>query len=276
MLGHPETTLSSDNLLPIIEMTQAQVANKLLLMVEEPKHKAFGDRVAARMTALGMSVAVIQTATGVTYEMARRYSLGIAFPRQAKLELLAKALQVDPSWLAYGTADTRNKPRAQYEIGAIEPWDNSTPLAEEDIELPFFKECEFAAGCGATHTIELNGRKLRFALSTLRAAGVDPSNAACGTSSGNSMAPYIPDGATVGIDLSKTQIIDGETYAIDHNGLFRIKYVYRLPGGGLRFRSENAAEHPDESYAAIEVKERIRILGWVWWISNIKRWKGAR
>ena len=63
---------------------------------------------------------------------------------------------------------------------------------------------------------------------------------------GNSMIDIIQDGAILAIDRGRTQIIDGEIYAVEHDGMLRIKYLYNRPGGGLRMRSHNASEHPDE------------------------------
>lgn len=153
------------------------------------------------------------------------------------------------------------------------------PVVSENMEtqadrvLALLKEVELAAGEGAAHSIEVNGRKLRFSKATLRAAGVDIANAACATVSGNSMERLISDGATIGIDRGRTQIRDGEIYAIDHDGMLRVKYLYRLPGGGLRLRSENQDEHPDETYTGEEARH-IKVLGWVFWWSTIRKWGG--
>lgn len=152
-------------------------------------------------------------------------------------------------------------------------WDDSTPLDEDEVEIPLFKEVEMAAGSGTTHSVEINGRKLRFSKATMRAAGVDEASAACATVTGNSMERLILDGATVGVDRARTQILDGEIYAIDHDGMLRVKYVYRLPGGGLRLRSENREEHPDETLTAEEA-QKVRVLGWVFWWSTVRRWRG--
>ncbi|MBN0904327.1 helix-turn-helix transcriptional regulator, partial [Pseudomonas aeruginosa] len=86
---------------------------------------------------------------------------------------------------------------------------------------------------------EIPGRKLRFSLPALREAGVNPKNAICAKIRGNSMEPLIMDRSTIGIDQSATDVIDGEIYALEHEGMLRVKYLYRLPGGGLRLRSFN-------------------------------------
>lgn len=160
-----------------------------------------------------------------------------------------------------------------YLLEGMAAWDDATPLDTDDVEIPLFKEVEMAAGAGHTHQIEINGRKLRFSKATLKAAGVDIANAACATVSGNSMERLIPDGATIGVDRGRTQIRDGEIYAIDHDGMLRVKYLYRMPGGGLRLRSENSSEHPDEMLTQ-EQAQRIRVLGWVFWWSTLRTWGG--
>lgn len=167
----------------------------------------------------------------------------------------------------------REDSQKAYSLAGMAAWDDDTPLDDDDVELPLFKEIELAAGNGAAHSIEINGRKLRFSKATLRTAGVDMANAACATVTGNSMERLISDGATIGIDRGRTQIKDGEIYAIDHDGMLRVKYLYRLPGNGLRLRSENKDEHPDENYTA-EDAQHIRVLGWVFWWSTLRSWGG--
>lgn len=192
--------------------------------------------------------------------------------------LVAEYLGVSTDWLTRGKGPMERMPMvresgAKYQLDGVEAWDDNTPLNDDEVEVPFFKEVEFAAGAGKAHQVEINHRKLRYGRSTLRNAGVEPANAACATNSGNSMEPMIQDGATIGIDRGRTQIVDGEIYAIDHDGWLRTKYLYRIAGGGLRLRSENSEEHPDEIYNAEEA-QRIKVLGWVWTWSTLRKWRG--
>lgn len=160
-------------------------------------------------------------------------------------------------------------------IGDLSPWDDSTPLDDDEVELPLYKEVELAAGSGRTAVQEMPGRKLRFSYATLRAAGVDPAAAVCAQLKGNSMEPLIMSGATVGIDQATTQVVDGEIYALEHDGMLRVKYLYRLPGGGLRLRSFNREEYQDEEYTSEEIQSKcISIIGWVFWWSTL-RTRGA-
>ncbi|WP_407733263.1 helix-turn-helix transcriptional regulator [Pseudomonas citronellolis] len=160
-------------------------------------------------------------------------------------------------------------------IGDLSPWDDSTPLDNDEVELPLYKEVELAAGSGRTTVQEIEGRKLRFSYATLRAAGVDPAAAVCAQIKGNSMEPLIMNGATIGIDKATTRIVDGEIYALEHDGMLRVKYLYRLPGGGIRLRSFNREEYADEEITPEEMQaESISIIGWVFWWSTL-RTRGA-
>lgn len=76
------------NLLPMVEMTS--------------KHHAFAARLNEEMSKKGLSVKDLSASVGVTYEMARRYTLGTAKPRDEKLERIARLLGVEPAWLEYG------------------------------------------------------------------------------------------------------------------------------------------------------------------------------
>lgn len=208
---------------------------------------------------------------------------------------IARACGVSPFWLETGQGEmlSESTPEStsgmenvthlpthranEFQIvGDLSVWDSDTPLEEDEVFVPLYKEVELSAGGGSTSIQEVPGRKVRFARSTLREAGVQPENAQAAQVSGNSMARLILPGATIGIDIGTTQIYDGDIYAIDHGGMLRVKYVYRLPNGGLRLRSENVEEHPDEIFSAEEVAaEGIRIIGWVFWWSTVQRRRGS-
>lgn len=153
-------------------------------------------------------------------------------------------------------------------VGSFEVWDDDTPLGDDEVYVPFLKEVELSAGQGRTVVQQSSNRKLRFGKLTLRRQGVQPSDAVCVTVSGNSMEPVLPDGSTAGVDQGRTAVVDGKMYAINHAGQLRVKTLYRLPGGGIRLRSFNREEHPDEEYTAEElISNQIIILGRVFWYS---------
>ncbi|PAV08855.1 XRE family transcriptional regulator [Arsenophonus sp. ENCA] len=205
---------------------------------------------------------------GVSKATISQWESGTTEPNGKNLVSLAKALGVTIEWLLDGNEKNAevNAPLANAKIiGNFAPWDSKTPLGEDEIELPFFKEISLSAGKGTFVTLDNNGYKLRFAYSTLRKAGVDPATAACVSITGNSMEPVVPDGATAGIDTSDVNIKDGQMYAIEHKGMLRVKILYRIPGG-IRIRSYNRDEYADEDYIGSDISN-IKIMGKVFWYS---------
>ena len=105
-------------ILPKIELVQLEFDSKLLPMVEnEPKkvkdakHIEFANRLKQLMDADGSpitSVNQLKDAINVTYEMARRYTLGTAKPREEKLKELADIFSVDISYLDHGSTLDNN------------------------------------------------------------------------------------------------------------------------------------------------------------------------
>ena len=209
-----------------------------------------------------------------------------------KVYQIAQALGVSAEWLMFGgdvheaaskymesgdtvadAADRMMDDKADELkfIGHMDVWDSNTPLDHDEIELPLFREVELAAGAGQTQVQENDGAKLRFAKSTLSRANIAPENAACAFVTGNSMEPVMPDGTTVGVNTADTGIRDGEIYALDHDGMLRVKFLYRKPGGGLMIRSQNQDEHPDEHYTVQAIHDQnIRVIGRVFWWSVLR------
>lgn len=159
----------------------------------------------------------------------------------------------------------RELSNAQF-LESAEVWDDDTPLGDDEVYVPFLKEVELSAGSGRTAVQESSNRKLRFGRISLRNQGVDPDNVKCVTVAGNSMEPVLRNGSTVAVDTGNPRVIDGDMYAIDHAGQLRVKQLYRMPGGGLRLRSFNRDEHPDEEYSAVQIRDQgLVVLGRVFW-----------
>jgi len=155
-------------------------------------------------------------------------------------------------------------------LGGVSVWDIDSQLEDEEVEIPLYKEVELSAGSGLNSIQEIPGRYIRLSKMLLRDAGVEACNAIAATVTGNSMERMIMDGATVAIDVTATEISDGEIYVINHDGMLRVKYLYRYPGGGIRLRSENNEEHREEIYTAEQAAESIRIIGCVFWWSTVR------
>lgn len=232
--------------------------------------KKLADRVNERMESLGLTQEDVAKMIGISQAAVWKITSGETTNPRCIVKL-AKALKVTSEWLENGDNKIQeDKPNyinrdANYVLGSFEVWDNSTPLRDDEVELPFFREVELSAGSGRYEVIENHGCKLRFSKSTLKRKGIDAKHAACVTVSGDSMHPVMPDGCVIGIDTANTVIKNGDIYAIDHHGELRVKVLYRLVGGGLRIKSYND-EYPDEMYSQEEVSN-IKVLGRMFWCS---------
>jgi phage repressor protein C with HTH and peptisase S24 domain len=146
---------------------------------------------------------------------------------------------------------------------------SSDESAAEEAELPFFMEMELPERPGISEVGIDFERRQRIGKASLQSVNVSASAAVCITVTGNSMEPVLPDGATAGVDTAKTAVKDGDIYAIDHAGSLRVKMIYKLPGGGLRLRSFNSEEWPDEYHHGSDAGQ-IRILGRIFWWSVLR------
>lgn len=192
-----------------------------------------------------------------------------------KLVEIASALDVRPEWLSTGDGPMRKDalsrkvaeadqipPKSQW--GKIEPWDSHTPIRDDEVEIPFLKDIEFACGDGRINDEDYNGFMLRFSKATLRRVGAnsDGSGVLCFPAAGDSMEPVIPDGTTVAVNTNDKRIIDGKIYAINEDGWKRIKQLYRTGPDTVSVRSFNASHPPED-----KPLEKIEIIGRVFWYS---------
>ncbi|AZC70574.1 S24 family peptidase [Pseudomonas chlororaphis] len=197
---------------------------------------------------------------------------------------VALTLVVEREWLEgkdapMRTASTeRHPPRPEngsplYVLELMSPWDSGTPLDADEVELRLYKEVEVLSGPGKTPRMEVQevtGPKLRFSRATMHSCGVDPSNAVFAINQSSSNHPLILADATVGIDTGMTRIVDGEMYAIDHDGHFRINFLQRTTTG-IKLKSFNSAEFADEEYEFEQIMaQRFVILGRIFWWSSIR------
>jgi phage repressor protein C with HTH and peptisase S24 domain len=194
-----------------------------------------------------------------------------------KTGAIARGLNISLAWLENGDVPStvshiKSKgPRTKLELEPIAAWDGSTPLNDDEVEIPLFNRLEISAGSGITAVQAEYGKVLRFSLATLRQCGVDAANAMCATVTGRSQEPLILHGTTVGIDRGMTKIVPDHLFAIEQDGELRIKFVERLEAGGLRLISYNRLEYPDETYTFDQfVEQQMKVLGRVFWWSTIR------
>ncbi|WP_223511473.1 XRE family transcriptional regulator [Pseudomonas sp. GL-B-19] len=237
------------------------------------------DRLKQARKNAGLTQAQLAELAGIKQSSISEIERGLS-RTSGHLVKLAQICEVDPIWLAEGYAAAHERIKGGYKIqaqpnaellGDLSVWDHEDPLDEDDCEVPYYDQVEFSGGDGMTEVIEITDRKLRFSNATLRSAGVDCKSAACARVHGRSMERLILHGAAIGFDRSDTSIIDGEIYAFNHGGMLRVKYLYRLPAGAIRIRSENTEDYPDEIMGSEEFREEVKMLGRVFWWSTVRR-----
>ncbi|QWU34868.1 helix-turn-helix domain-containing protein [Serratia ureilytica] len=218
---------------------------------------SLAERVRTRREALGITQTELADLVGIRQQSIASIENGeTKNPR--KIFELSQALKCSMQWLKTGVQESNATP-----LDGISLWTNDEEEDEDDVYLPFFKEAQLAAGNGRVVELDCEGRKLKFSLRSLKKLGVKPEEAACMSVWGNSMEPVLPDGATVAINTGNREIKDGKIYALDHDGMARVKILYRLPGG-VRLRSFNTDEYPDEIYMGDD-SNKIRVVGAVFW-----------
>ncbi|TKV09263.1 helix-turn-helix transcriptional regulator [Citrobacter sp. wls619] len=228
----------------------------------------FSDRLKDSMQKAGLTQSQLAEAVGVSQGAIQKLVSGKA-KSTTKLVQIANVLGVRPEWLSEGVGAIRKSddfpPEEKWT--KVETWDSSTPLDDDEVEVPFLKDIEFACGSGRVMEEDYNGYKLRFSKSTLRRVGAstDGSGIICFPAAGNSMEPLIPDGTTVAVNIEDKKIVDGKIYAINQEGWKRIKLLYRTGPDEVTIRSYNADEYPDE----VAKMSGVEVVGRVFWTSTV-------
>ncbi|MEQ1969601.1 helix-turn-helix transcriptional regulator [Xenorhabdus nematophila] len=231
--------------------------------------KTMHERIKQARLAKKITQAELADMLGVTPQSVQQWESSTE-PRKSRLTALASILEADVNWLLFGeTTNPLKKDAGQLppenEWTTISPWDSRTPLDSDEVEVPFLKNIEFACGSGRCIDVDYSGFKLRFSKATLRRVGAptDGSTILCFPAKGDSMEPIIPDGTAIAIDISNKKIIDGKVYAIEQDGLKRLKCLYRRPRGKLLIRSYNRDEYEDE----VADEDQVNIIGKMFWYS---------
>lgn len=88
---------------------------------------------------------------------------------------------------------------------------------------------------------------------------------------GNNMTPLLPQGALLAIDRDYTRVVDGECYALLHNGRLRVQHLTLGHNGTLCLHSHDRLNHPSERYTAYQRRvQNVEILGWVFWWASLR------
>ncbi|WP_017803338.1 XRE family transcriptional regulator [Winslowiella toletana] len=234
------------------------------------------ERLKLAMREAGFTQTGLAQRAGVTQAAIQKLTSGKA-KSSTRIGDIARALDVRTDWLADEIGPMRGNDDGGHHASStippesewipVSPWDKHTPLDDDEIEVPFLKDIEFACGDGSVSDEDYNGFMLRFSKATMRRSGVntDGSGVLCFPAHGNSMEPVIPEGTVVAVNCNDKKIVDGKLYAISQGGWKRLKLLYRTGPEKLAIRSYNSAEYPDEEADM----QGIEVIGRVFWSSTL-------
>jgi phage repressor protein C with HTH and peptisase S24 domain len=188
----------------------------------------------------------------------------------ARLDEIAELLCVCSKWLRTGEGPKHPNPLPRLNAAPRKPGTEApepsllAANAPDDIPLPFHS-------MQSRQLRPIADRYLHLPLRALDAVGVDPERALCLSMPSNNMSPLLPRGTTLAVDCSLTQIVEGELYALLHNGRLRIHSLSQRANGSLRLHSHDSDEHPTETYSPAQLKsQKLSVLGWVFWWGHLR------
>ncbi|ULJ66654.1 LexA family transcriptional regulator [Wielerella bovis] len=222
----------------------------------EVKHPEFAERFTQSREKSGLSLSQLSKETDISYEMLRRYSEGFAMPRTKSMEMIAEKLGVSAAWLQFGDS---YMPSA----GAIAVQEN-TDITYTHREILLY-DYKLSAGKGECNFVWVTNHKedpLVFREQWFRAKGLFPEDLRAMYVKGNSMSPDLNNWDTVIIDISDTELVDGEIYACVFNEKFFIKRL-KHTANGIELISSNPDYEPIQ--VSFEQAERFQVLGRMVW-----------
>lgn len=202
----------------------------------------------------GLSQQQIAEAVGMSQPSYYKIENGLT-QRSGYINDIAEVLGVDVGWLLNGV-DAAAKDRK-----IKDRWSGSSSKIDTDdhVEIPIYNVF-FCCGDGskAFDFEEVKGYR-KMPKNFFTKEHINPDNFKLVCAANDSMAPFINDKDEVGIDISDTEIRDGQVYALLLDGERMFKRVLREAGGALRLTSFNPS-YPDKVITA-DNHESLMIVG---------------
>ncbi|WP_373357737.1 XRE family transcriptional regulator [Acinetobacter lactucae] len=179
--------------------------------------------------------------------------------KSAFLPLIAQFLGVDGYWLTTGNTEDSFS-----ESDVFSPTVVSAESTEQYVWIEVV-EANFSCGTGESiefHFDAING-KIPFPSSFFKEKRVAQECMRIIKAKGDSMTDYIKDGDLVGIDISQTEVIDGEIYAVYFAGEGMIKQIFKEADGSLILHSLN--EKFRDRRVTEENGKNFKVMGRQFW-----------
>jgi hypothetical protein len=227
--------------------------------------KTSGDRLKALLHDCGLTPSDFAAQRRVTPQHVNNwFRRGIPL---ARLDEIADLFCVQRRWLRSGEGPKH--PSSMLRVDAPVPETDSTrSLSKHDsrlLQVPFHEVTDGRLAA-------LDGHSLRLPAQALKALGVAPGNAISLAMPASNMTPWIPREAILAIDLGQTRVVDGETYALLHNGELRVNSLSRGHNDTLCLHSNDRHNYPVERYTRAQRQDQgLKILGWVFHWSHYRQ-----
>ncbi|MFD2641427.1 LexA family transcriptional regulator [Pseudomonas japonica] len=228
-----------------------------------------GDRLKALLSECNLSASDFAAQRKVTPQHVNNwFHRGVP---QARLDEIAELLCVRSKWLRTGEGPKHSIPLPRINRGDTGQCRNEAPdhsalfaYGENDVQVPF----HYLRGCQLE---AVEARYLSLPRHVLDRLGVDPAQAVGLSMPDYNMTPLIPYGAPLAIDLGLTRVVDGELYAVLHNGHLRINSLSKRGNGALRLHSHDSEGFPCENYSIGQSRsQQLEVLGWVFWWAQFR------
>lgn len=219
------------------------------------RHPEFAERLSQAMHAAGLSITDIKNRLGITYEMARRYTLGLAMPRKEKLSQLAVMVNKSPSFLAFGFEDPSMDRNMGHTAEGESHAAHSLAAHSAGMRVVALDDSAAATGVARIRKVKLRlsagiagfatdpdteeTNPIFFRRDWLDKRGYVEDNLIAIRVRGQSMEPGLFEGDTVVINTRDIHPIDGEVYAVNYEGEAVIKRLVR-DNGQWWLASDNA------------------------------------
>ena len=170
----------------------------------------FKDRLRLAMAEKNFEIRNVSDGTKISYEMIRRYTVGLAKPRGINLDKISKFLDVDKSWLLFGTGDNRNIKKDQ----------KSFHIEVLDVEASVRTGYLISDVMEVIKLIEYDSEQAKFLFN-----GIDENNLKVINVTGDSMQGTFENGDIIYIDITVNQFQNDGIYIFTFENRL---YVRRL------------------------------------------------
>ncbi|MFZ5935773.1 XRE family transcriptional regulator [Pseudomonas putida] len=224
-----------------------------------------GDRLKALLRECGLTPADFAAQRRVTSQHINNwFTRGIPI---ARLDEMAELFCVQRRWLQTGEGPKHPHSLLRMYAPQAMPIDAFGASSDQPVPLVQVPFHELRNG----QVIALDGHHLAMPAPALEALAVPVEQAICMTMPAANMAPWIPRDAILAIDLSYTRVVDGEIYALLHNGRLRVNSLSLGHQGTLCLHSHNRREVV-ERYTPLQRKaQKLEVLGWVFHWSHYRQ-----